>query len=105
MNNSTIFLHFKSLDHKSLNLVLQGSDLVHEITGVVGGDAGSNDGTRNTAGSSEGTIVRVSMEIILWRKLEYSHVRVEVLRGSRAGRLTFSMARRHMRRWRIKVSI
>ena len=41
------------LDHKSLNLVLDGSDLSHEITGLVGGDAGSDHGARDTGGATQ----------------------------------------------------
>ena len=37
--NLTYFCH-RSLDHESLNLILEASDLVHKITGFVGGNAG-----------------------------------------------------------------
>jgi hypothetical protein len=37
-----------ALDHQSLNLVFDGPDLSHEITGLVGGDAGRNHRTRDT---------------------------------------------------------
>jgi len=38
------------LDHESLDLVLQAADLAHEVRGLVGGDAGSDDSAGNTAG-------------------------------------------------------
>lgn len=41
------------LDQKSLDLVLEGADLVHEIGGLVGGDGGGDDGAGDTAGTSE----------------------------------------------------
>lgn len=41
------------LDHKPLDLVLEGADLVHEIGGLVGGDGGGDDGAGDTAGTSE----------------------------------------------------
>jgi hypothetical protein len=44
---------YSKLDHKSLHLVLQTADLVHQLTRLVGGDAGRDDGARDTAGSSE----------------------------------------------------
>lgn len=42
-----------SLDHESLDLVLEGADLVHEIRGLVGGDGGGDDGAGDTAGAAE----------------------------------------------------
>ena len=42
-----------NLDQKSLDLVLEGADLVHEIGSLVGGDGGSNDGAGDTASTSE----------------------------------------------------
>lgn len=42
------------LDHQTLNLVLDSKDLRLEVTGIVGGDADSNHGTRDTGGSAEG---------------------------------------------------
>jgi hypothetical protein len=44
------------LDHQSLDLVLQSPDLVHQITGRVGGDASTNDSPRHTTGSSESSL-------------------------------------------------
>lgn len=41
------------LDHESLNLILQAPDLVHEITGLVGGDASGDDGSADTASTAE----------------------------------------------------
>lgn len=42
-----------SLQHKSLDLVLEGADLAHQVTGLVGGDAGGDDGAGDTAGTAE----------------------------------------------------
>lgn len=44
------------LDHESLNLVLDGSDLSHKITGLVGGDAGSNHGARHAGRAAQGKL-------------------------------------------------
>ena len=41
------------LDHKSLDLVLESTDLAHEVGGLVGGDGSSNDGAGNTASATE----------------------------------------------------
>lgn len=41
------------LDHQSLDLVLDGLDLALEVTGLVGGDAGSNHGAGNTGSTAE----------------------------------------------------
>lgn len=41
------------LDQESLDLVLEGADLVHEIGSLVGGDGGGDDGAGDTAGTSE----------------------------------------------------
>src|SRR3981189_864435 len=43
----------KNLDHEPLNLVLQAPDLVHQITGLVGGDASSDDGSAHAARSPQ----------------------------------------------------
>lgn len=43
----------RHLDHESLDLVLQASDLIHEIRSLVGGDAGSDDGTADSAGAAQ----------------------------------------------------
>jgi hypothetical protein len=45
--------HENYLDHESLYLVLESSDLVHEITGLVGGNRCSNDSPGYTASTSE----------------------------------------------------
>lgn len=45
-----------SLDHESLDLVLQGLDLVHQVTGLVGGDAAGDNGTADTACSAQSTL-------------------------------------------------
>jgi len=42
-----------SLDHESLDLVLQSSNLVHQITGLVGGDACSDNCSANTTSSAQ----------------------------------------------------
>lgn len=41
------------LDHQSLDLILKGADLVHEIGSLVGGDGSADDGASNTAGATE----------------------------------------------------
>jgi hypothetical protein len=47
-----------SLDHESFNLVLQASDLVHEITGLVRSDRGSDDSATNSTGTPKGGLAR-----------------------------------------------
>jgi hypothetical protein len=42
------------LDLKSLDLVLKGTDLAHEVGSLVGGDGAGDHSARNAAGSSEG---------------------------------------------------
>lgn len=42
-----------SLDHESLDLVLQAPDLVHKITGFVRGNRGGNNSARDTASTSK----------------------------------------------------
>ena len=42
------------LDHQALDLGLDGADLVGELTGIVGGDRHSDDGTADTAGTAKG---------------------------------------------------
>jgi hypothetical protein len=49
-------LQSNRLDHKSLNLILQGSDLVHKITSFVSRNAGSNNRAGDTASTSKGTV-------------------------------------------------
>lgn len=41
------------LDLEPLDLVLEGADLAHEVRGLVGGDAASDDSARDTAGAAE----------------------------------------------------
>lgn len=41
------------LDGQTLDLVLEGLDRAGQVTGLVGADAGSNDGARNTAGAAQ----------------------------------------------------
>ena len=48
----------RRLDHKSLNLVLQASDLVHKITCLVGGDAGSDDCAGYTTSATKSRLAR-----------------------------------------------
>ena len=53
-----IFLHKSSastdcLDHQALDLGLDGADLVGELTGIIGGDRDSNDGTADTTGTTK----------------------------------------------------
>lgn len=43
----------RSLDHESLDLVLESADLAHEVGSLVGGDGGSDDGAGDTAGAAE----------------------------------------------------
>ena len=47
---------YPSLDHESLNLVLDGPDLAHEITSLVGGDTGRDHRTRHTSGPTQGKL-------------------------------------------------
>lgn len=44
----------QSLDHQTLNLVLDSEDLRLEVTSIVGGDADSDHGTRDTGGTTKG---------------------------------------------------
>lgn len=46
--------HFQSLNHQTLNLVLDSKDLRLEVTSIVGGDADSDHGARDTSGSAKG---------------------------------------------------
>lgn len=46
-------LEFVILDGEALNLVAHGTDLAGQLAGVVAGDAGSNDGAADTAGTAE----------------------------------------------------
>lgn len=41
------------LDLETLNLVLEGADLAHEVGGLVRGDAAGNDSASDTAGAAE----------------------------------------------------
>lgn len=41
------------LDHETLDLVLEGADLVHEVRSLVGGDGSGDDGARDTAGTTK----------------------------------------------------
>ena len=45
------YLH--TLDHESLDLVLESADLAHEVGGLVGGDAAADDSAGNTAGAAK----------------------------------------------------
>ena len=45
-----------NLDHKSLHLILQVSDLAHQITRFVGGNAGRDNRSADTAGAAEGRL-------------------------------------------------
>lgn len=42
------------LQHKTLNLGLDGADLVGQLGGLVGGDGASDDGTADTGGTAKG---------------------------------------------------
>lgn len=42
-----------TLDHESLDLVLERADLAHEVGGLVGGDAAGDDSAADTAGTAE----------------------------------------------------
>lgn len=42
-----------TLDHESLDLVLESADLAHEVRGLVGGDAAADDSAADTAGAAE----------------------------------------------------
>lgn len=53
-----VFLHkppasTDCLDHETLDLGLDGADLVGELTGIVGGDGHSDDGAADTAGTAK----------------------------------------------------
>lgn len=48
----------RCLDLETLDLVLEGPDLLHEVGGLVGGDRASNDGARDTAGTAERHLAR-----------------------------------------------
>lgn len=43
----------RSLDHESLDLVLEGADLAHEVGGLVGGDAAADNCAADTAGAAK----------------------------------------------------
>ena len=47
---------YPSLDHESLNLVLDGPDLAHQITSLVGSDTGRDHRTRHTSGPTQGKL-------------------------------------------------
>jgi hypothetical protein len=49
------------LDLKSLDLVLKGPDLAHEVGSLVGGDGAGDHSARNAAGSSEGHLGRTKV--------------------------------------------
>lgn len=55
---SSLFLSRRSLsnslDHETLDLVLEGANLVHEVGGLVGGDGAGDDCTGDATGSAEG---------------------------------------------------
>lgn len=42
------------LDHQTLDLVLDRTDLAHEIGGLVGGDGAADDGSADTASTAKG---------------------------------------------------
>lgn len=42
------------LDHESLDLILQAPDLVHQVAGLVGGDASSDDCSADATGATKG---------------------------------------------------
>lgn len=44
------------LDHETLNLVLNGSDLAHKVTSLVGSDAGRDHRARHTSGPTQGEL-------------------------------------------------
>lgn len=44
---------YPSLDHESLNLVLDGPDLAHEVTSLVGGDASRDHGAGHTSRTTQ----------------------------------------------------
>lgn len=44
------------LDHESLDFVLDGSDLAHQITGLVGGDASGDHRARDTGRTAQGEL-------------------------------------------------
>lgn len=46
-------MHVNRLDHETLDLGLDGADLVGELGGLVGGDAASNNGAADTGGATK----------------------------------------------------
>lgn len=48
----------KSLDHQSLDLVLESADLAHEVGSLVCGDGSGDDGAGDTAGATESHLGR-----------------------------------------------
>ena len=53
---SPIHISIHILDHHALNLVLQGTDLSHQVTSLVGGDASSDHRTRDTSRAAQGEL-------------------------------------------------
>lgn len=48
-----LYQSFPTLDHESLDLVLEGADLAHEVGGLVGGDAAANNCAADTTGAAK----------------------------------------------------
>lgn len=44
------------LDHETLNLVLDGADLAHKVTSLVGSDTGGDHRTGDTGGPTQGEL-------------------------------------------------
>lgn len=66
-------IYVSILDHESLNLVLQSSDLVHQIGSLVGGDTGTDDSAGNTASTAQSSLawnVHIWYVLVLTQKWE-----------------------------------
>lgn len=62
----------KHLDHKSFNLDLQIPNLTHQITRLVGGDTGRDNGPANTAGTTKGGL---GGDVDVWNVFIFSQKR------------------------------
>lgn len=71
-----------SLDHESLNLVFQASDLVHEIGCLVGGNASTDNSPGNTTSTSKSSLAG---NINVWNVLVLAQERKMEENGERSG--------------------
>lgn len=77
-------------DHESLDLVLQASDLVHEIGCLVGGNAGSNNGTADSAGAAKRSL---AWDVDVWNVLRNMSVCVLAQKRGQMAYLVFTEKR------------